>query len=86
MNIFEQAKLIEDVKNGKFVNNTNCKYDNLLNKKEKVDGKKFTYSEKMKDTFQKFKPDMTEEKQEKPRAERTIGKESQRRGKGRGCM
>lgn len=86
MNIFEQAKLIEDVKNGKFATNTNCKYDNLLNNKEKKDEKLFVYSDSMKETFKKFKPDMVEEKSDIPRAERTIGKESQRRGKGRGCM
>lgn len=84
MNIFEQAKLIEDVKSGKFAPNANNNISNLLNKKEETP--KFVYSENMKETFKKFKPDMTEEKQEKPRAERTIGKESQRRGKGRGCM
>ena len=84
-NIFEQAKLIEDVKNGKFAPSTHNDMPHLFNKK-KEDTPKFVYSDNMKETFKKFKPDMTEEKSDIPRAERTIGKESQRRGKGRGCM
>jgi hypothetical protein len=85
MNIFEQAKLIEDVKNGKFALSANNDMSHLLNKR-KEETPKFIYSDNMKETFKKFRPDMTEEKCETPRAERTIGKESQRRGKGRGCM
>jgi hypothetical protein len=84
-NIFEQAKLIEDVKNGKFAPSAHNDTLHLLNKK-KEETPKFVYSDNMKETFKKFKPDIAEEKQDKPRAERTIGKESQRRGKGRGCM
>ena len=84
-NIFEQAKLIEDVKNGKFAPSAHNDMTHLFNKK-KEEAPKFVYSDNMKETFKKFKPDMTEEKTDIPRAERTIGKESQRRGKGRGCM
>ena len=84
-NIFEQAKLIEDVKNGKFAPNAHNDMPHLFNKK-KEDTPKFVYSDNMKETFKKFKPAMAEEKTDIPRAERTIGKESQRRGKGRGCM
>lgn len=67
----------------------NVRYDyskNFLNvnSKEKL---KINYSEETKELFTKFKPtDEEKESANKPRKDKAIGKASQRRGNGRGCI
>ena len=58
---------------------------NLNAKKDKTP--QIIYSEKTKEMFKQFKQEPTDEKTAtKQKAERTMGKASQRRGSGRGCI
>ena len=54
--------------------------------KTKIAEQKFEYSENVRNKLNLLKPNIEESKEDIPRPERTIGKESQRKGKGRGCM
>ena len=85
-NIFEQTKAIEEFKKEMDKAKTSIPHTNpFLNKKDTDLSP--VYSEKTKKLLNSFKnQEETPKKEDKPRAAKTIGKESQRRGKGRGCI
>ena len=85
MNILERIPTIEELqKNEQF----NCvSYKNFTAGTSKQETPRLIVPDKMKETLVNLKSDMPEVKQsEMPRPVKTIGKESQRKGKGRGCM
>lgn len=63
------------------------RYDRYLQKQEKPEKSVFTYSEKTKEMFKQMKQTNEEQKTKvKPQKDKAIGKASQRRGNGRGCI
>ena len=63
------------------------RYDRYLQKQTKQEKITFTYSEKTKEMFKQMKQTNEEQKiTVKPQKDKAIGKASQRRGNGRGCI
>ena len=63
------------------------RYDRYLQKQAKQEKITFTYSEKTKEIFKQMKQTNEEQKTTvKPQKDKAIGKASQRRGNGRGCI
>lgn len=63
------------------------RYDKYFQKQAKTEKITFTYSEKTKEMFSQMKQTNQEQKTTtKPQKDKAIGKASQRRGNGRGCI
>lgn len=86
-NIFEDAKKIEEIKNKLDEMKSLPVYPSITNNTTKQkDIYKPTYSPKAKELFKALQLNKQEENTGMQRPEKTIGKETQRKGKGRGCM
>ena len=80
-NILEKFKMEQEL-----LKNT-VRYDRYLQKSTKLEKPQLVYSEKTKEMFKQIKQMNEEQKATvKPQKDKAIGKASQRRGNGRGCI
>ena len=83
----EKNNILEKFKMEQELLKDTVRYDRYLQKSTKLEKPQLVYSEKTKEMFKQIKQMNEEQKATvKPQKDKAIGKASQRRGNGRGCI